>query len=293
MRSSKPRQTVRGIEMFRYTLIVLLAVFSRGVLAEETKDTIGIYEDLRQSLKPSTGATVDEMTTATIKRHMATLLYPVDLSSLKPPEQDEAFKALIKILQRQMGDPDTGLLTASQFYRLSDAARDIDAAPVLVSGGKIVSMENGLVLAVGTGKMDDIADPINKVRIVCLKSEGTCNETEATFNLKTHLLDLFDVASYKIQTWTSNRLTAFREHPCGTATMSIDLVAKTVEVGVLGHKDFKFCSDDPSGRWTLVDSFPVGWNIARDKQIKALEFAYPPSRKFFSLLQPISATRGK
>jgi hypothetical protein len=209
--------------MIRHAVLIALAVqFSTALAAEEKDHPRDIYEDLRQSFKPSAGVTPDETTTATIKRHMATLLYPVDLSSLKPPEQDEGFKQLIKMLQRQMGDPDTGVLTSDQFFRLSDAARDIDARPVLVSGGKIVSMENDLVLAVGTGQMDDLAQPINKVRIVCIKSEGTCNEAEATFDFKTSLLDFFDVASYQIQTWTPKRVTAIREHPCGTATMSID-----------------------------------------------------------------------
>jgi hypothetical protein len=273
--------------------IVLLATFSSAALGEDANGTKSVYEELRKSLKSSSGASIDEITTATIKRHMATLLYPVDLSSLKAPELDEAFKKLIKVLQRQMGDPDTGILTSSQYFRLSDAARDIDAAPVVVSVGKTVSMENDFLLALGTGQMDDIADPINKVRIVCLRSEGTCNETEASFNTKTRLLDLFDVASYQIQTWTPKRLTAVREHPCGTATMSIDIAAETVEVGVLAHKDLQFCSDAPYGRWTLVDGFPVTWNIARAKQLKALELAYPSSKNLFRVLEPIDAAREK
>jgi hypothetical protein len=56
-------------------------------------------------------------------------------------------------------------LTSDQFSRLAEASRDIDASPALTTG-KIVSMDGNLVLAVGTGVMDDIANPINKVRIL-------------------------------------------------------------------------------------------------------------------------------
>jgi hypothetical protein len=255
--------------MLKRTFLFLLFIFCATAAAEEPKNTKSIYEELRKSQKPTSGASTDDITTATIKRHMATLLYPVDLSSLKPPEQDESFKGLIKLLQRQMGDPDTGIITSDQYYRLAGAARDIDARPVLVASGKIISMEDEIVLAVGTGQMDDLAQPINKVRIVCVKSEGTCEEAEATFDAKTGLLDFFEVASYQVRTWTPKRVTAIREHPCGTATMSIDIIAKTVEVSVLGHKDLQFCPDASQERWSLVDGFPVAWNLARDKQLRA------------------------
>jgi hypothetical protein len=123
--------------MIKRALLILVVVLSSAAAAEEPKSTKSVYEELRQSQKPTSGATSDQITTATIKRHMATLLYPVDLSSLKPPEQDESFKGLVKILQRQMGDPDTGILTSGQYFRLADAAHDIDARPATVSPGKI------------------------------------------------------------------------------------------------------------------------------------------------------------
>jgi hypothetical protein len=139
--------------------------------------------------------------------------------------------------------------------------------------------------------MDDLASPINKTRIVCTRAEGTCNVTEAA--IVNRMLDLYDVASYEIQTWTPNRVTAIREHPCGTAMMSIDVNAKTVAVVVSAHKDLKFCTDEPQGTWSLVDGFPVGWNIARDKQRKALDLVYEPSRKLIRILDPVRATPSK
>lgn len=273
------------------TLAIFLMLFSTGVLAEDKQDQKNIYDDYRRSLKPSAGISVDEQTTAIIKRHMANLLYPVDWSSFNTPEKDIKFRELIKLLQKQMGVPETGTLTSDQFSRLLKASRDIDAPLILAPPTeKIVSMDGDLLLAVGTGAMEDIANPINKVRIVCVKSAGTCNMSEATFDLKTQLLDFYDVASYEIQTWTRNRVTAIREHPCGTAMMSVDVNAKSVAVVVTPHNDQKFCSDKPDGTWSLVDRFPVGWNIARDRQLKALELVYEPSRKLIRILEPIKPT---
>jgi hypothetical protein len=275
------------------TLLIFLLFFSTVVWAEEAQDQKNIYDDFRQSLKPTGESSVDEQVTAIIKRHMANLLYPVDLSSFHTPDNDRNFKDLIKILQKQMGVPDTGTLTSDQLSRLLEASRDIDASPILTPG-KIVSMDgNQLLLAVGTGAMDDIANPINKVRIVCIKSENTCNMAEATFDLKNRLLDFYDVASYAIQTWTPNRVTAVREHPCGTAMMSIDVSAKTVAIVVSPHNDLKVCSEKPYGTWSLVDGFPVGWNLAGDKQRKALELVYAPSRKLIRILDPIKPTPSK
>jgi hypothetical protein len=61
--------------------------------------------DIAIRLKPSAGATVDEQVTAQIKRHMANLLYPVDMSLFIGPEKDGKFRELIKALQKQMGAP--------------------------------------------------------------------------------------------------------------------------------------------------------------------------------------------
>jgi hypothetical protein len=271
--------------------VTILVLSSTLVLAEEKQDQKNVYDDFRQSQKGTGDSSVDEQVTAIIKRHMANLLYPVDLSSFSTPDNDRKFSELITLLQKQMGVPETGILTSGQFSRLSDASRDIDGRQILLSPGKIVSMNGDLLLAVGTGAMDDIANPLNKVRIVCVKSEGTCNMTEASVNNRT--LDLYNVASYEIQTWTQNRITAIREHACGTAMMSVDVSAKTVAVVVTPHNDLKFCSDKPSGTWSLVDGFSVAWNVARDRQMKALELVYEPSRKLIRILEPIKPTPSK
>jgi hypothetical protein len=82
--------------------------------------------DFFRPLPNSDSAIVDQQTTALIKRHMANLLYPVDMGSLARPETDAKFREQIIALQRQMGVPATGTLTLDQCGRLAEAARDID-----------------------------------------------------------------------------------------------------------------------------------------------------------------------
>jgi hypothetical protein len=88
-------------------------------------DDQNVYDFFRQ-LANSDSAIVDEQTTALIKRHMANLLYPVDMSSLARPETDAKFREPVIALQKQMGLPATGTLTLDEFGRLAEAARDID-----------------------------------------------------------------------------------------------------------------------------------------------------------------------
>ena len=88
-------------------------------------------------MKPLPNANVDEQITALIKPPMANLLYPVDMSSLAPPDKDPKFRDLIAVLQQQMGDPPTGVLTTDQFFRLSQASDNIDRHLILDSQDEI------------------------------------------------------------------------------------------------------------------------------------------------------------
>jgi hypothetical protein len=105
--------------------ILILIAISTGAFAED-KNQSNVYDDFRQWMKPLPNSTVDEEITALIKRHMANLLYPVDMTSFVRPENDEKFRQQIIMLQKQMGKPATGTLTSDQFGRLAEAARDID-----------------------------------------------------------------------------------------------------------------------------------------------------------------------
>jgi hypothetical protein len=55
--------------------------------AQDNYDSRDIYDVFRQSLKNPAGISTDEQTTAIIKRHMANLLYPVDMSLFSTPDK--------------------------------------------------------------------------------------------------------------------------------------------------------------------------------------------------------------
>jgi hypothetical protein len=84
-------------------LLILLLTISPAFADDQN-----IYDFSRQSDQNTDGAIVDEQTTAIIKRHMANLLYPVDMTSFTRPDKDVKFREQIIALQKQMGVPPTG-----------------------------------------------------------------------------------------------------------------------------------------------------------------------------------------
>ena len=183
-------------------------------------------------MKPLPDATVAEGGTALIKRHMANLLYPVDMSSLSGPESDTKFRDLIILLQQQMGVPPTGVLTVDQFDRLTEASRNIDGDLIRLQPLKIVSMskDGSWVSAAGTGAVNNIGDPINSVRIFCFKERGACEMYDATYNQKDRFLFLSLYTEYQIDTWTPSRVTATNDMLCATALMTIDIKGEQVTI---------------------------------------------------------------
>jgi hypothetical protein len=110
-------------------VVATLIAVSTGAFADDRTgqiDVYDVYDDVRNSMQPLPNAKVEEQVTALIKRYMANLLYPVDMSSFSRPDNDPKFRDLIIVLQQQMGAPPTGNLTMDQFGRLEKASRDID-----------------------------------------------------------------------------------------------------------------------------------------------------------------------
>src|SRR5262249_22257751 len=107
------------IQMKKALLILLFTI------SPAFADDQNVYDFFRQ-LPNSDSSIMDEQTTALIKRHMANLLYPVDVTSFARPENDARFREQVIALQKQMGAPATGTLTLDEFGRLAEAARDID-----------------------------------------------------------------------------------------------------------------------------------------------------------------------
>jgi hypothetical protein len=268
-------------------LFLLLPSLARADEKSDQRNVYDVFSELQY--KPPTGVTLEEDVTSRIKRYMAALLYPVDLSSFARPERDQKFSALVVALQKQMGETPTGILTYAQFDKLHEAARNLDDIGVGIGPGKSVYQSNdgNLVGASGTGVMNDLANPININRMLCIKSEGTCEMTGAELNLHDiPLLYLAPPTIFEIKTWTRNRVTAISERPCGTATLTVDVDAKDVTITSVPHTDLPFCSKEPANIWKLVDGFPVAWNIYRDRYNKARALVYEQARKLFPERQP-------
>jgi hypothetical protein len=89
---------------------------------------------------------------------------------------------------------------------------------------------------------------------------------------------------YEIKTWLPSRITAIREHPCGTATMIIDVSAQEVTIVSVPHGDSEAClrRTGPS-TWTLVDGFPVVLKLSQDRTNRARALVYEPAQKLLPI----------
>lgn len=275
----------------RKTILALLVAVSTAAWADDKQDQRNVYDEFREWVTPSADATVDEQGTAWIKRHMATLLYPVDMSSFVRPENDAKFRDVIVLLQRQMGTQSTGILTSGEYRRLAQAARDLDdrsidiqTHPTIVS----IAKDGSWVSALGTLAGDDIAHPINITRIMCLKGLGTCDLSSASFDLKTSFLWHSLPVTYVIKVWNSNTVVAVSEGACGVASMMIDVSAKTVSLADTGN-----CIIKTQSNFTLVDGGAVAWKIHQDKVNKARELVYEPARKLVPPVQNRSVSKDR
>jgi len=268
----------------RYFIVALFLVLATPALADKEQDEFdrkNIYDAFSElRLKPSAGVTLEEDVTSRIKRYMASLLYPVDMTSFVRPEKDAKLRELIVTLQKQMGDAATGVLTYGQFSKLQDAARNIDERQVYVAPGKFVSSsdDGNVVSARGTGVMADLANPININRMFCTKSDSMCEMSAAEFDLQNGMLLSAPPTVFEIKTWTPNRITAISERPCGTATLTVDVGANDVAITSVPHTDLPFCSKEPANIWKLADGFRVSWNLYRDRYNKARGLVYEPER---------------
>jgi len=243
-----------------------------------------VYDFFRQ-LPNSDSAIVDEQTIALIKRHMANLLYPVDMGSFARPETDTKFREQIMALQKQMGAPATGTLTLDEFGRLAEAARDIDDRSVgtgIIK--KTVVKEGDFASATGTGGTDDIANPlappINISRIFCQRISGTCQLNIAAFNPEDAHLYFSIPWHYSITTWELTRVTATNETPCATSSLTIDIRTETVMISSVPHSDLTFCANQRPTNWRLLDDgFFVSWKLHQDKVNKARALVYEAEKK--------------
>jgi len=282
--------------MSKFVLIALLVV-STVAFADEMNSRSNVYDFFKQG--SGTQNTPEEEATAQIKRYMANLLYPVDMSSLNGPDKDAKFRDLIIILQQQMGVSPTGVLTTEQFLKLEEAARYVDGDFVGMGGTKYLSIDRDLASASGTGITDaspcsgragggcDIGQPINFVRIFCFRARGICERWVASFDLKERFLFLDDGTEYEIDSWTSSQVTATEHTPCATFLMTIDVRAEQVTIMTVPQTELSTCKgflppDRPS-TWKLVDGFPVAMKLSEDRKNAARSLVYPPARRLLPI----------
>jgi hypothetical protein len=283
---------LEGSRMGKVIFSLFLLVFAVPAWADKQQDQSdqkNVYDAFDElKLEPSAGVAFEENVTSRIKRYMASLMYPVDLTSFVRPEKDPKLRDLIFALQKQMGEVANGVLTYDQFSRLQDAALSIDERSVAVAPGKFVyrSDDGNVVTAKGTGVMNDLANPININRMFCSKSDGTCEMSGAEFDLKHGMLIAPAPTIFEIKTWTPGRVTAIREHPCGTALLTVDVKTEEVTITSTPHADLPFCSTEPATIWRLADGFKITWNLYRDRYNKARELIYEPAKKIFPIRVP-------
>ena len=180
-------------------ILISLIVFSTAAFADEVNSQNSVYDFFKQG-SGTPNATAEEEATAQIKRYMASLLYPVDVSSLNGPDKDAKFRNLIIVLQQQMGVSPTGVLTTEQFLKLEEASRYVEGDLIGFEWTKHVIVDKDLASASGTGITDaspcsgrvgagcDVGQPINFVRIFCFRARGICERWVASFDLKEQFL---------------------------------------------------------------------------------------------------------
>ena len=258
-----------------------LLIFLIAISPAWADDQRNVYDVFRELAKPVAGAIVDEQTTAFIKRDMANLLYPVDMASFARPKMDQKFRDAIMMLQKQMGAPVTGILTLDQFDRLEQAALDIKDRFIGMEGIKVVDMAADGSAASASGTLvgvagKDVAHKINHTRIMCVRAEGTCEVSQASFDPNTSFLYLdWPEPPYVVKAWTSHTIVAVSEGPCGIeASLTIDAVAKTATLSSSGS-----CIDNTPSTFSFVDGFPIAWKIYQDRVNAARALVYEPARR--------------
>ena len=262
----------------RKSILIALMMISTGVFAaDEGKNQTNVYDDFRGFMKPSADVTVDEQVTAIIKRDMANLLYPVDMSSLSRPNNDTKFRDLIMVLQQQMGDSPTGILTIDQFDRLEKASRNIDGDLIGVPPERQVFMSEDGRWASASGVMDGTAEGLSSVRIFCDRARGICERYVATFDLETRFLFLDVGTEYQIITWTPSGVTAVTDAPCSTSLMTLDVKDNQVTAVTAPKPNCTgFTQIVP---WHLVDGLPVAQKLSQDRMNQARAVVYPPAKQ--------------
>lgn len=203
----------------------------------EQKGGMDIYQVNREMFHQANPAmNAEGFTTALIKKHMAMLMYPVDLGVLQPPTQDAKFQAQIQLFQTKLGVPATGVLTWSQFEILQQAATTATERKVLPPSALLVHREGAgsgeMLRAQGTWLGEGESLPLNYTEIVCRQADQACLETGIEVGVPAHTEAEHDyrlsltTRSYRVTAWNETEVLAEGEDRCRPFRLSINTQTK-------------------------------------------------------------------
>lgn len=171
-----------------------------------------------------------------IRRALAILYYPVDLSSSIDPREDRALREQVSAFQRTLNHEPDGTLSFGEFNRLLELETIGTATPIGFLWRRAPHVEADWAGAAGTWVIrgDQIAYPLNFAQIDCWRAAGHCEATEVHVDAS----DLSGVAGesgrylagarttiYSIASWAAGKVEARSEPPAGEcrfATLILD-----------------------------------------------------------------------
>jgi hypothetical protein len=170
----------------------------------------------------------EAFTTALIKKHLAMLMYPVDLGSLKPPREDPRFQDQIRAFQGRLGVPVTGMLTWAQFGQLQQAAAILGERRVLPTADLLVRREKAAageqVQAEGSW-LGGNPGPL-PTRITCRQADALCLESGAQLAMPSATEPDYRLAltarSYRVTGWGEDEIQAEADTPCRRLRLTLN-----------------------------------------------------------------------
>lgn len=206
-------------------------------MTQQEIDEADIYAVTREATKEAKQINSDVLVTLQIKQAMARLMWPVNLSLLKAPAQDDEFRKLILALERQVGFKADGVLTTREFKQLQAAARNIYPVKVYLPpslyagrvGSDFVHAEGSWII-----ESDQVAFPLNHSTISCRRERKECELINVQVIAPGQLAfdeDYqvnVDSDFYAITNWDANVVTASKSAPCRSITLTINVSSKQI-----------------------------------------------------------------
>ncbi len=195
-------------------------------------DVYVVMRHITKGAEPGKKFDADAFTTILIKKHLAMLLYPVNMAVFDNPDKDPKFKDQIRELQKRMGVMPTGVLLQGQFDALTKTAKIIDEPPVYPPAGLTIIGLPGLVVAKGTWVMEGDAFPVNYNEITCTQSTQVCTEVSVNVVQPNQLANDSDynlivwTTDFKVASWDSKEVSAINETQCRRERLTINTSSK-------------------------------------------------------------------